>query len=100
MSIFSKVSYRIGEKGSVKILYSENDSAFGSSPGISPGLHTSSSTSSGASDDLNAEIAAYLPPPPPQQQQQPPQHSLQQVCTNKIQKNYCVFLILNVKLKL
>ena len=82
MSIFSKVSYRIGEKGSVKILYSENDSAFGSSPGISPGLHTSSSTSSGASDDLNAEIAAYLPPPPTQQQQQqPPQHSLQQVRT-------------------
>ena len=47
-------------------------------------------------DDLNAEIAAYLPPPPPQQQQQPQQHSLQQVCTNKIQKNYCVFIILNV----
>ena len=76
---FPQVSYRIGEKGSVKILYSENESAFGSSPGISPGLHTSSSTSSGASDDLNAEIAAYLPPPPPQQQQQPPQQPPQQV---------------------
>ena len=78
LSLFPQVSYRIGEKGSVKILYSENESAFGSSPGISPGLHTSSSTSSGASDDLNAEIAAYLPPPPPQQQQ-PPQQPPQQV---------------------
>eukprot|EP00095_Tigriopus_kingsejongensis_P007626 snap_masked-scaffold995_size72343-processed-gene-0.4 protein:Tk07626 transcript:snap_masked-scaffold995_size72343-processed-gene-0.4-mRNA-1 annotation:"GH12169" len=71
-----EVSYRIGEKGSVKILYSENDSNIlvggGSScsnsagsgsgyGGISPGLQTSSSTSSGASDDLNAEIAGYLP---------------------------------------
>ena len=70
-----QVSYRIGEKGCVKILYSENESAFGSSPlGISPtvtaGLHTSSSTSSGASDDLNAEIAAYLPQQQQQQQQQ------------------------------
>ena len=75
-----EVSYRIGEKGTVKILFSESTSGWGtgSSPGISPGgggaatqtgngnggsggLHTSSSTSSGASDDLNAEVAGYLP---------------------------------------
>lgn len=133
-----EVSYRIGEKGSVKILYSESDnfnagggaggagggglwnsngagSGSTGSPGISPGsasslgtgsghgLHTSSSTSSGASDDLNAEVAGYLPldnlntamsalsvncsnnqmPPPtpqqpiPQQQQQPQQQQSQ-----------------------
>ena len=75
-----EVSYRIGEKGSVKILYSENDGSSGGGTastaasaaavasgnggghgGMSPGLQTSSSTSSGASDDLNAEIAGYLP---------------------------------------
>ncbi|TRY68534.1 hypothetical protein TCAL_01411 [Tigriopus californicus] len=70
-----EVSYRIGEKGSVKILYSKNDPIVlvGDGPpcnngsngsgygGISPGLQTSSSTSSGASDDLNAEIAGFLP---------------------------------------
>ena len=103
-----EVSYRIGEKGSVKILYSESDSSSGfcgsnvlSSPVQAQGQQqipqqqpaqpqqppppvplqqSTSNSSSGASDDLNAEIAGFLPnsgsggmpmpppPPPPQPQ--------------------------------
>jgi len=65
-----EVSYRVGEKGSVKILYTENGPG---SPGVSPvgpsasglrALHASSSNSSGASDELNlnAEVAGYNMP--------------------------------------